>query len=82
MLCFCLIGKIFAVFFFFGNGDLAAYDMAGKPLWERNLQKDYGDFAFQWTFSSSPQLYAGRLYVQILQRNLAVGNRGKDGSKS
>lgn len=70
------------VIFFFGNGDLAAFTMQGKELWFRNLQKDYGDFSFQWTFSSSPQLYGGRLYMQILQRNQAVGNRGKNGSQS
>lgn len=70
------------VVFFYGNGDLVAFDLAGKKLWARNLQRDYGDFCFGWTFSSSPQLYAGRLYMQILQRDLAVGARGKDGSES
>jgi outer membrane protein assembly factor BamB len=73
-------GKL--VFFFFGNGDLAAFNMAGRKLWQRNLQRDYGDFAFQWTFGSSPQLYDGRLYMQILQRDKAVGQRGKDGAAS
>lgn len=70
------------VIFFFGNGDLAGFDMAGNRLWDRNVQKEYGDFSFQWTFSSSPQLYAGKLYLQILQRNQPVGSRGKDGNKS
>ncbi|MCS6775533.1 MAG: PQQ-binding-like beta-propeller repeat protein [Chloroherpetonaceae bacterium] len=70
------------VVFFFGNGDLAAFDLQGRKLWQRNIQKEYGDFAFQWTFGSSPQLYAGKLYLQVLQRNLAVGNRGKDGNPS
>jgi outer membrane protein assembly factor BamB len=70
------------VVFFFGNGDLAAFDHAGTKLWQRNIQKDYGDFAFQWTFSSSPQLYRGKLYLQILQRNRPVGGRGKDSAGS
>jgi outer membrane protein assembly factor BamB len=65
------------VVFFFGNGDLAAFLPSGKKLWQRNLQRDYGDFAFQWTFSSSPQLWRDKLYVQILQRNQPVGARGK-----
>ncbi|GAB4455721.1 MAG: hypothetical protein OHK0029_12260 [Armatimonadaceae bacterium] len=65
------------VVFFYGNGDLAAFDLAGKKLWQRNLQKDYGDFAFQWTFSSSPVLYDGKLYMQILQRNQPVRGRGE-----
>lgn len=70
------------VVFFYGNGDLAAFDLAGKKLWQRNVQKEYGDFAFQWTFSSSPQLYAGKLYLQILQRDQPVGARGKAGAES
>lgn len=70
------------VVFFYGNGDLAAFDFAGKKLWSRNLQKDYGDFGFSFTFSSSPQLYEGRLYMQVLQRNRPIGGRGKEGAES
>ncbi|MES2463712.1 MAG: PQQ-binding-like beta-propeller repeat protein [Armatimonadota bacterium] len=70
------------VMFFFGNGDLAAFDMSGGKLWKRNIQKEYGDFAFQWTFSSSPQLYNGKLYLQVLQRNQPVGDRGKPDAPS
>ncbi|MBM3878472.1 MAG: hypothetical protein FJ387_01965 [Verrucomicrobia bacterium] len=65
------------VVFFYGNGDLVAYDLAGKTLWARNLQRDYGDFAFQWTFAASPTLHGGKLYIQILQRNRPVGGRGR-----
>jgi len=64
------------VWFFSGNGDLAAYDFEGKQLWHRDIEADYGDFAFQWTFSSSPQLYDGLLYLQVLQRNVPVNGRG------
>ena len=70
------------VVFFYGNGDLVAFDFSGKKLWARNLQRDYGDFCFGWTFSSSPQLYDGRLYMQILQRDQPVSGRGRDGSDS
>lgn len=70
------------VIFFFGNGDLAAYDFAGKQIWARNLQKDYGDFCFGWTFSSTPLLYDGRLYMQILQRDIPVSGRGRPDSPS
>jgi len=70
------------VVFFYGNGDLVAFDMAGKKLWQRNLQKDYGDFAFQWTFSSSPQLYGGKLYMQILQRDRPIRGVGKSDAPS
>jgi outer membrane protein assembly factor BamB len=67
-------GKI--VVFFCGNGALAAYDFAGKELWTRNIQKEYGPFAFQWTFSTSPLLYDGRLYLQVLQRDKPANGRG------
>ncbi len=68
-------GKL--VIFFYGNGALVACDFSGKRLWSRNLQTDYGDFAFQWTFASSPALYQGKLYLQVLQRNVPVNGRGK-----
>lgn len=63
------------VIFFFGNGDLVAYDMEGRQQWRKNL----GPFAFMWTFSTSPLLYEGRLYMQILQRNYRSkgGRRGE-----
>jgi len=37
------------------------FDMTGKEVWRRNIEKDYGQFAFQWTFSTSPLLHDGRL---------------------
>lgn len=65
------------VIFFYGTGDLAAFDCeTGKKQWGRNLQKDYGDFAFLWTFSTSPLLANGKLYMQVLQRDTAVSGRG------
>ncbi|MCP4194039.1 MAG: PQQ-binding-like beta-propeller repeat protein [Planctomycetaceae bacterium] len=64
------------VIFFYGTGDLVAFDFEGDPLWRRNLQKDYGDFTFLWTFSTSPLLYDGKLYMQVLQRDTAVDGRG------
>ena len=65
------------VVFYFGNGDLASFDFAGKKIWARNIQKDYGPFAYQWTYSASPTLYNGRLYIQVLQRNVPVNGRGR-----
>ncbi|MBM3830648.1 MAG: hypothetical protein FJ406_08940 [Verrucomicrobia bacterium] len=64
-------GKL--VVFFFGTGDLVAFDFAGKKLWDRNI----GPFAFLWTFSTSPLLHEGRLVMQVLQRDTAVSGRGK-----
>ena len=67
-------GKI--VVYFYGNGDLVCYGLDGERKWARNLQHDYGPFAFQWTFSSSPTLFDGKLYLQVLQRDVPVQGRG------
>ncbi|HVK57631.1 MAG TPA: PQQ-binding-like beta-propeller repeat protein [Candidatus Kapabacteria bacterium] len=70
------------VIFFYGNGTLVAFDHSGKELWQRSITKDYGDFAFQWTFSSSPMLAYGKLYLQVLQRDTPVHGKGKQGAES
>ncbi len=64
------------VVFFYGNGPLIAFDFEGQQLWKRDIQKEYGSFAFQWTFSSTPLLYQGKLYLQVLQRDTAVRGNG------
>jgi outer membrane protein assembly factor BamB len=64
------------VIFFFGSGDLVCFDFDGQRQWQRNIQEDFGTFAFLWTFASSPLLYDGKLYVQVLQRDVAVEGRG------
>ena len=65
------------VIFFYASGDLVAFDFAGQKLWARNIQKDYGTFAFLWTFSSSPLLFDGKLYLEVLQRDVPVDGRGR-----
>lgn len=71
-------GKV--VYFYFSSGDLAAFDVDGKPLWQRNIQKDHGAFNVLWIYSSSPLLYKGKLYVQVLHRNVpADGLKGGTG---
>jgi len=73
-------GKI--VLFFYANGDLVCFDMNGRRLWARNIHNDYGPFAFQWTFSSSPTLFKSKLYLQVLQRDVPVGGRGLTDQKN
>ncbi|MBI3881287.1 MAG: PQQ-binding-like beta-propeller repeat protein [Verrucomicrobia bacterium] len=73
-------GKL--VFFYYGNGDLVAFDVTGKKIWQRNIQKDYGEFAYQWTYSASPLLFNGKLYIQVLQRDQPVHDHGKIGGES
>ncbi len=70
------------VVFFYGNGELVCYDLDGQQKWARNIQQDYGDFAFLWTFSSSPLLFDGKLYVQVLQRDVPVEGRGLVGQEN
>ena len=64
------------VVFFYGSGELVAFDFDGHEKWKRNIQDDYGQFAFQWTFSTSPLIYDGKLYMQVLQRDTAARGRG------
>jgi outer membrane protein assembly factor BamB len=61
------------VWFYYGTGDLAAFDFEGKQLWARNIEKDYGPFHVQWIYGSSPLLYDGKLYVQVLHRDVPSG---------
>jgi len=70
------------VVFFYGNGDLTCFKTNGEKVWSRNIQKDYGDFCFQWTFSASPTFYKGKLYLAVLQRDEPVHGRGKMGAES
>ncbi len=71
------------VWFYYGTGDLAAFDLDGKPLWNRNLQNDYGPFNFQWIYGSSPVLYDGKLIIQVLHRDVPPhGPRPAGGQKA
>jgi outer membrane protein assembly factor BamB len=49
-----------------GTGILKAFDFAGKELWMRDIQKDYGRFGLNWGYGSSPLLHEDSLYVQVL----------------
>jgi outer membrane protein assembly factor BamB len=49
-----------------GVGTLKAFDYSGKELWMRDVQKDYGRFGLNWGYASSPLLFNGDLFVQVL----------------
>ena len=49
-----------------GTGVLKGFDFAGKELWTREIQKDYGRFGLNWGYGSSPLLAGDALYVQVL----------------
>lgn len=49
-----------------GNGKLTCFTMDGKEVWKRDIQADYGKFGLNHGYASTPLLYGGRLYVQVL----------------
>ena len=49
-----------------GVGVLKAFGFAGKELWMRDIQKDYGRFGLAWGYASSPLLHNGDLIVQVI----------------
>ena len=49
-----------------GTGVLKGFDFAGRELWTRDLQKDYGEFGIQFGYASSPLLHGDALYLQVL----------------
>lgn len=54
------------VWAFFGQGTLACFDVAGKQIWKKDLQKEYGKFEIQFGMSSTPVLHGNNLYFQLI----------------
>ena len=69
------------VVFFYGTGDIAVFTIAGKPVWKKNIQNEYGKFYFLWTFSTSPLLHGEKIIMQVLQRDTPVHNSQRGGGK-
>lgn len=49
-----------------GTGIVKAFDFAGKELWTRDIQADYGKFGLNWGYGSSPLLHQDSLYIVVL----------------
>ena len=49
-----------------GTGILKAFDIDGKERWTRDIQREYGPFGQLYGYGSSPLLFEGSLYVQVL----------------
>ncbi|MEE8130269.1 MAG: PQQ-binding-like beta-propeller repeat protein [Vicinamibacterales bacterium] len=45
------------LFAWFGTGQLFAFDVDGRLVWERHLGQDYGPFETMWGHASSPVVY-------------------------
>ncbi|MFI4876994.1 MAG: PQQ-binding-like beta-propeller repeat protein [Blastopirellula sp. JB062] len=54
------------VWCFFTTGDLACFDFAGKEIWKTNIQDRFGKFDIQFGMTSTPVLYDGLLYLQLI----------------
>jgi outer membrane protein assembly factor BamB len=59
------------VVFHYGNGDLTAFDFAGKQLWQRNLQKEHGQYTIWWGHANSPVLWKDLVISVCMQDSLA-----------
>ncbi len=61
------------VVFMFGTSDMFGFDTAGRKLWSRNLVADGMPIDTKFGYSSSPFLFDGKLYVQILRFKKLTG---------
>ena len=51
------------VYAWFGSGQLAAVDLAGKLVWKKHLGVAYGPFEINWGHGSSPVAFQNRLIL-------------------
>jgi outer membrane protein assembly factor BamB len=51
------------VYAWFSNGQLAAVDMNGKPVWSRHIGREYSIMDIDWGQSSSPVLFENLLIL-------------------
>jgi outer membrane protein assembly factor BamB len=49
-----------------GNGNFACVTVGGELVWSKNLQEAYGNYKIQFGMASTPVLYEGNLYLQLI----------------
>lgn len=54
------------VWAYVGSGDLASFTLDGQETWHVQLQERYGRFKLQFGMTTTPLLYDGRLYLQLI----------------
>lgn len=59
------------VYAWFSNGQLAALQMSGKPVWTRHIGQEYSLFDLDWGHASSPALHGDRLILSCYQGSAA-----------
>ncbi len=52
------------------QGSLACFTAAGEPVWKKSLQDDYGAFDIQFGMTSTPVLFQGKLYLQLIHGSM------------
>lgn len=55
-----------------GEGDMAAFDFAGKELWRIDLQKVFGKFQYQFGMHMTPVLDDGTLYIMLIHKKPGI----------
>jgi len=49
-----------------GTGEVVAFDFDGQEVWRFNAQERYGKFRYGFGYHTTPLLYAGQLYLQLI----------------
>ena len=65
--------------FTFSTGIIVRFSRDGKEIWRRDLVADYGPISVDWSYSSSPLLYDGILYIEVLRQNKLPPGSAYDG---
>jgi outer membrane protein assembly factor BamB len=55
--------------FMFSNGIVVRFSKAGKEVWRRDLVAEYGPLSVGWSYSSSPLLVDGILYIAVVRKD-------------
>ena len=60
----CSDGK--HVWTMFGNGQVNCFTIDGKPVWDKNLQDEYGKFEIMFGMATTPVLHEGQLLISLI----------------
>ena len=55
------------VYAYFKSGDLACLDFQGKVIWQKNLQREYGEDTLWWDLGTSPVLTQRHVVIAVIQ---------------
>lgn len=61
-------------------GFLQCFDMQGNEVWSRDLQDAYGEFQIQFGMSSTPVLFDGKLYLQLIHGRMRDRSSTSEGT--